>query len=665
MRVFSKVVSLIFIVALFTVVLLFSSCSKLPDEVTSDNTNPSTSLEKETVENTRSTSTTSATVTYNTANNVLEVLWATSTSGTFRVYRRVAGRYELLGKTSTTRFTLNSVYANFVWNTELIEVRRVTNTGEMVVHSVPRDRFRITYNSPKLTSSVMYKLFIRSFFDSNGDGIGDFTGVSQKVDYLKKLGVDTIWFLPFNTSKSYHGYDVENYYNVEPDYGSFADLEEMIKTLAYNGINVIMDLVVNHTSDTHPWFLDAIEKTTSSKYWNYYIMSLTPPSNRAHWHYKINSKGQQVWYFGLFDSSMPDLNFDNPAVRQEIRNIIDFWLLVGVSGFRLDAVKHYYGWSWDDGVTQSAQVAKELESYIRSKVPNALVVSEVYSGDPGTLSSFAPMPVFNFTFMFNVKNSYEGRDNLLRDSISWLNQTGYNLPVWHYPFLDNHDLDRLISFLLDSKYSGNVTEAIKQYLVLNALLLSLHGMPAIYYGNEIGLRGWKWNSEPWDIPVREPMQWYASQTGRGQTNWTLSVYRTLGIKFGNALNDGAIYDDPYDKVSVEEQESGFSILNFFRQFIKLRNDYPAMAFGNIQIERDWKNLIVVRRATSNQEVLLLFNLDPRWPNTYRVPAGFRWVWYAFFNDTNFTFGPRSEQPLSRETDWTVNPRQIYVFVRNK
>lgn len=146
---------------------------------------------------------------------------------------------------------------------------------------------------------VVYEIFIRSFYDSDGDGVGDINGVSQKVDYLRKLGIDAVWFMPFNEAVSYHGYDITDYYNVEKDYGTMEDLENMIQVLHENGIKVIMDLVINHTSDEHPWFKDAVENTTSSPYWDYYIMSLEDHSGQDHWHWKINSKGQKVWYFGL------------------------------------------------------------------------------------------------------------------------------------------------------------------------------------------------------------------------------------------------------------------------------------------------------------------------------------------------------------------------------
>ncbi|MCX7654784.1 MAG: alpha-amylase family glycosyl hydrolase [Fervidobacterium sp.] len=604
-------------------------------------------------------------VTYNLDTNELVVDIKEDNLSVFKVFKDKT-QEQLLGHFVGGIFTCEFSGEEF-WNLESLRIDILRNNQIYKTLRITKENIKKLSLTIPSTSNTMYKLFIRSFYDSTGDGIGDFNGVVHKVSYLKELGIDTIWFLPFNRGKSYHCYDVEDYYNVEPDYGTLRDIDNMIKVLNGNGIKVIMDLVVNHTADTHPWFLDAIEKTTSSAYWNYYIMSLTQPVNTNHWHWKINSKGQKVWYFGLFDSSMPDLNYDNPKVLEEVKKIIDFWIIMGVDGFRLDAAKHYYGWDWDDGIQKSANVAKQLESYIRSKLGNnCIIVSEVYDGNPHVLLQFAPMPVFNFKLMYELTSNFEGRDNLLRDSINWVNSISsqYFLSTYHFPFIDNHDLNRMVSVLVDQKYSGNVINGTKQYLILNALLLSLNGMPAIYYGNEIGLRGWKWSSEPWDIPVREPMQWYKNQQGIGQTTWTKPIYQSKNITFGNANVDGAIYDNPSDGISVEEQQSGYTILNFFKQFITLRKTYFALSRGTIAIERDWKNLYVIKRTHQNQEVLVLVNLDPTYSNTYTIPSGYRWVWYAFFNGNNFEFGSKLMPQLSQNTNWTINPRQVYVFVKN-
>ncbi|WP_448377482.1 alpha-amylase family glycosyl hydrolase, partial [Fervidobacterium sp.] len=208
---------------------------------------------------------------YNVDTNELTINWSypsTITGAKFYVYLSDKNNNLYLWDITTSHLSTQELLGADFWNVQKIGVRAVVNGKESKIEYVDKSNINITSINVPQTSSTMYTLFLRSFYDTNGDGIGDFSGVAQKVDYLKSLGVDAVWFLPFNRAKSYHGYDVEDYYNVEPDYGTFLDLENMIKVLNQNGIRVVMDLVVNHTSDTHPWFLDAVENTTNSKYWN-------------------------------------------------------------------------------------------------------------------------------------------------------------------------------------------------------------------------------------------------------------------------------------------------------------------------------------------------------------------------------------------------------------
>ncbi|ODN29985.1 alpha-amylase family glycosyl hydrolase [Fervidobacterium thailandense] len=481
----------------------------------------------------------------------------------------------------------------------------------------------------------MYKLFIRSFYDSNGDGIGDFKGVMEKVDYLKSLA-DVIWFLPFGKCTTYHGYDPVDFYDVNPEYGTLDDLEEMIKVLNENGIAVVMDLVINHTSWEHPWFKDAVERTTESPYWNYYIMSLERPENANNRWYSIkNSKGQEIWYFGLFDRTMPDLNFENPEVKKEVERIVDFWITVGVNGFRIDAVKNFFGWEWSDAIIPSAQYSGELYNYIQNKYPGTIVVGEAYDGNPYVLSKFAPLPVFNFKFMFEITNNYLGRDGMLTDSLSWLNSEAYVSPFYHFPFLDNHDRDRLISVLIGA-FRGNELSATKHYLLLNALLLTMPGISAIYYGNEIGLRGLKFPEAPWDMGVREPMQWYADGEGPGQTSWTRQIYEKLGL--GSVIS---AYDKRMDGISVEEQDKDpLSILNFFRSLVELRKSYEALRNGSVEIITDSRNLYAYKVYCKDETILVLLNINLRRNSTFTLDDDYEILWEARFDGENFAFGQK-------------------------
>jgi glycosidase len=181
--------------------------------------------------------------------------------------------------------------------------------------------------------AVFYEIFVRSFKDSNKDGIGDFNGIVQKMDYLESLGVNALWLMPIFPSPSYHGYDVTDYYDVNPQYGSMEDFKNLLDEAHKRDIRVVIDLVINHTSSQHPWFEEA-NSSPQSVYRDFYIWSPEPKSNL--WH-----QGKDAFYYGYFWEGMPDLNFNNPAVTSEIFKVLSFWLKdVGVDGFRVDAAKH-------------------------------------------------------------------------------------------------------------------------------------------------------------------------------------------------------------------------------------------------------------------------------------------------------------------------------------
>ncbi|PLV57207.1 alpha-amylase family glycosyl hydrolase [Thermotoga sp. SG1] len=508
-------------------------------------------------------------------------------------------------------------------------------------------------NSSNPKYPVIYEIFIRSFYDSDGDGIGDFEGVTQKIDYLKGLGIDAVWFMPFNESVSYHGYDVVDYYDVEDDYGTMEDFENMVQELHRNGIKVIMDLVINHTSDQHPWFKDAVENTTSSSYWNYYIMSLEDHSGQDHWHWKVNSRGQKVWYFGLFGHTMPDLNHDNPKVREEVKNIVDFWLGKGVDGFRIDAAKHIYGWSWDDGIESSANYFYWFKDYVLSRKSDAVIVGEVLSGSTYDLSIY-PIPVFNFALMYGIRSNIEGIDGLLENN--WVENS--------FPFLENHDLNRFFSHVQDvyNMFDTSYYESVKKRVALwYFLIFTVKGPPVIYYGGEIGTRGFKWYGPVYDEPLREPMQWYSSGSGEGQTFWTKEVYQKENVTFGDANVDGCIYDDPFDGFSVEEQEKDSqSLLNFFKFMLNFRKKHNAILNGDQKIFRDWKNLIAFYRISSDEELLVVLNPDPTWQNTFTFEKDMVMILEVDFK--SFTWNENKRSFSAGET-FTVSPMKAYIFIK--
>ncbi|HOJ00054.1 MAG TPA: alpha-amylase family glycosyl hydrolase [Anaerolineaceae bacterium] len=272
---------------------------------------------------------------------------------------------------------------------ELIEIAPTT-----IVDSQQEDTSKIdnskniqgTEEYPWWNDSVFYEIFVRSFYDSDGDGIGDFNGIVEKMDYLNDgnpnistdLGITGIWLMPINPSPSYHGYSVTDYYSVNPEYGTMDDFKNFLNEAHKRGIKVIIDLVLNHTSNQHPWFLNAADPT--SPYHDWYIWSDTDPGYVGSWGQKIWFEQGDEYYYSTFSEFMPDLNYTNPEVTQEMQNIVQFWVNeVGVDGFRLDAAKHLI----EEGIQQANTISthswyEKFRPALKQINPHALTVGEIW-----------------------------------------------------------------------------------------------------------------------------------------------------------------------------------------------------------------------------------------------------------------------------------------------
>lgn len=394
-----------------------------------------------------------------------------------------------------------------------------------------------------------YQIFVRSFADSDADGIGDLNGITQNLDYLVDLGITGIWLMPINPSPSYHGYSVTDYYDIESDYGTLEDFQTLIDTAKEKGITIMIDLVINHTSDQHPWYVDA-RSSTSSEYRNYYI-----------W--------QGGAAFSSFVGGMVDLNLDNEGVKTEIKNIFDFYLEMGVRGFRLDAVKHFFDKPGVSGVTlKNTFFLLEMNSYIKETYPDSFITAEV----------------FEYNYEFNT-DYFIGSDSILDFSIASIIQgrigqgtntyqlaSSINRVLNAYrevnadfvasPFITNHDLDRIASMP-----GFNGAEGMARMKLAAATLLTLPGSPFIYYGDELGMKGVRYEGTNipgygvvYDEYRRSPFLW--GDTSKN-TTWLPS----------NGSNTNV------DPVSVQLTDED-SLLNTYKTFLQLRNNHPALAYGN-------------------------------------------------------------------------------------
>jgi len=437
---------------------------------------------------------------------------------------------------------------------------------------------------------VCYEVFVRSFYDSNGDGIGDLNGLIDKLDYINDgnpasthdLGADCIWLMPVTASPSYHGYDVSDYYRVQPAYGTNADFKRLVAEAHRRGIAVLVDMVLNHTSSQHPHFQAAL-RDTASPYRAWYRFSPVPlgkgPWGEEAWH---RSPVRNEYYYGVFSSEMPDLDYHTPAVRQEAEHIADFWLrTMGVDGFRLDAVPYLV----EDGrclmgCAGTHAFLREYAAHLHEVAPEAWTVGEVW-GSIDTLMPYYPDQLTSY-FGFELADSLlsvvrTGRPAGLLDGFLRMQDT---LPPWRWsPLLSNHDGTR--SF---TKLGGDLSRA----RMAATLLLTLPGLPFVYYGEEIGMTG----DKP-DPRLRTPMQWSA-QSGAGFTT---------GQEWESPQPDSLTTN-----VAAEDGDS-HSLLNLYRRLIHLRRRNDALAGGAlVPLMASDAHVAAYLRATPRHAVLVVANL---------------------------------------------------------
>lgn len=422
--------------------------------------------------------------------------------------------------------------------------------------------------------AIFYEIFVRSFSDSNADGIGDFNGVTQKLDYIQQLGVNALWLMPINPSPSYHGYDVTNYYAVNPDYGSMADFKHLLDEAHRRGIRVIIDLVLNHTSSQHPFFVDA-NSGPGSKYRNWYVWSDT--SGGAHWY-----QGNGGYYYAYFCGCMPDLNYRNPEVTAQMENVVRYWLQdVDIDGFRIDAAKHLIEEGNKLENTQSTHDwFKGFYTFYKAIDTHAYTVGEVASAGAFIATKYKDQmdQIFNFELASGMVNSAGGGSNSSINS-AW-QFTLQDITDGNYAtFLTNHDQNRVMSVL-----NGNVDKA----KLAATILLTAPGTPFIYYGEEIGMQG-----EKPDENIRLPMQWTAA-TNAGFT--TGMPWRAPNSDFTTV------------NVVAEEKDPN-SLLNLYRSLTTLRSEHTALRTGGLSVlDTGNTGVYAIIRSNNNENILVVANL---------------------------------------------------------
>jgi maltose alpha-D-glucosyltransferase/alpha-amylase len=486
--------------------------------------------------------------------------------------------------------------------------------------------------------AVFYEVYVRAFSDSNGDGHGDLRGLIQKLDYLQYLGVDCLWLLPTYPSPLMDdGYDIADYYGIHPDYGSLQDFRDLVTAVHARGMRIVTDLILNHTSDQHPWF-QAARADRESPYRDYYVWSDTDQrysdariifldTEESNWTWDEQA-GQYFWH--RFYSSQPDLNFDNPAVQAEMREVMKFWLDLGVDGFRADAVPYLFEREGTncENLPETHAYLKGLRRFMDEHYDGRILLCEANQWPEDVRPYFGDGDEFHMGFHFPVMPRIfmalrRGENSPLR----WILERTPSIPEscqW-CNFLRNHDeltlemvteeerqwmwqeyapeprmrlnlgIRRRLASLLDNDQ--------RKIELANSLLFTLPGSPIIYYGDEIGMGDDIWL--PDRNGVRTPMQWDSGLNASFSNAPTESLYAPL------------ISADPYSPLTVnaaDQRKRSDSILHKIRKMIAIRKSHPVFGRGDFNwVSSDSHAVAAYLRSTQDEKVLIVNNLcgDPQ------------------------------------------------------
>lgn len=437
-----------------------------------------------------------------------------------------------------------------------------------------------------------YEIFVSSFCDSNGDGIGDINGIREKLDYIADMGFDQIWLTPVHPSATYHKYDVDDYCAIDPDFGTMGDYEALLEECHDRGIRVLMDLVLNHTSDTHPWFRAAAD----------YLRTLPPDREPVFedcpyvWYYTFSREqyegfvplaGSSWYYEARFWEEMPDLNLGNDVTRDEIREIVRFWLDKGVDGFRLDAVTSYMTGNTGGNV----EFLRFLSDTCKSIKPDCYLVGEAWTGQTEIASLYASGIDLLFDFPFadqggiiaSVMRGERTASDYVRTMVEAEGAYGEANPGYvDAPFYTNHDMGRSAGY-----YEGDDGPVTKMAYGLSLLM---PGNSFVYYGEEIGMVG-----SGKDENKRAPMRWSADAAAPGM-----------------CIGPSGMDELPMKFPSLEDQMGDdLSLWRWFTEVIRVRRAFPAIARGTTEAVDgvcDEAVAAFIRRCDGEQDVLVVMNL---------------------------------------------------------
>lgn len=486
-----------------------------------------------------------------------------------------------LRRVTTAAWLLAGVGASpLAWAEEAASASAVSST-QIDIHTVPEVR-RPSSLPANWQRGAFMEVFVRAYQDSNGDGVGDLKGLTQRLDYLKDLGIKGIWLMPITTSADGdHGYATTDFRAIDPAYGTLDDFDELLRQAHARGMGVVMDYVINHSARQHAMFASALQGPTSPFY-DWFVWEKEQPKGWDIW-------GKNPWtvtphgsYFGTFGPHMPDFNFKNPAVLAYHQSSLRFWLNRGLDGYRLDAVPHLVennAKDWNDQ-PESRALTGELTKLITA-YPQRHVVCEATANPQLYAMPHICGSAFAFGLERNIVNAAKGDKKAIRAVADYFTTAPQSMAT----FVANHDM--FAGARLWDQLRGNVA----QYKLAAASYLLQSGTPFIYYGEEIGMAGIP--GLEGDAPLRAPMSWTADQQGAGFTS--------SGKPFRPIAPNAARYNVAAQLADPQ------SLLSFYKSMLTLRNTLPSLASGSYDAPQVQGRVMAYRRTLGTETTLVVIN----------------------------------------------------------
>ncbi|EKQ50260.1 MULTISPECIES: alpha-glucosidase [unclassified Clostridium] len=491
--------------------------------------------------------------------------------------------------------------------------------------------------------SVVYQIYPRSFKDSNGDGIGDLRGITEKLDYLKELGIDVIWLSPvYKSPNDDNGYDISDYEDIMDEFGTMEDMDELIKEGKKRGIKILMDLVVNHTSDEHKWFIES-RKSKDNSYRDYYIWrepvngeepnDLTSAFGGSAWEYDEES-GQ--YYLHFFSKKQPDLNWENEEVRNQVYDMMNFWIDKGIGGFRMDVID-LIGKVPDKKIKENGPKLHEYIKEMNKKTfgnKELLTVGETWGCTPEIAKQYSNPDGSELSMIFQFEHilldQQPGKEKWdlkplelldLKKALSrWqveLDEVGWNSLFWN-----NHDLPRIVS-----RWGNDKEYRIESAKMLAALLHGMKGTPYIYQGEELGMTNVRFENIE-DYKDIESLNMYKERKEKGYSHEEImeSIY-TKGrdnartpMQWDDSENAGFTSGKPWMKVNPNYKEINAksqlndenSIFNYYKKLIRIRKENPVVVYGAYELVlEDNKEVFAYTRTLKDEKLLIICNFTER------------------------------------------------------